>query len=106
VPRFADWCAVQLLRDEELRTIAIQHRDPETTEWAHSVRDAFPARMDAPTGAPHVVRTGRSEIYPFIPADLVDAAAVNDEHRAILRRMGFTSAIIAPPPGRDRIRHG
>ncbi|WP_243060065.1 GAF domain-containing SpoIIE family protein phosphatase [Nocardioides sp. SR21] len=103
VPRFADWCAVQLLRNGELETIEIQHRDPETTEWARSMRDAFPTRMDAATGAPQVVRTGTSEIYPFIPADLVDAAAVNDEHRAILRRMGFTSAIVAPLKGRDRI---
>lgn len=103
VPRFADWCAVQLLRDGELETIAIQHHDPETTEWGRSMLHAFPSRMDAATGGPNVVRTGRSEIYPFIPADLVDAAAINDEHRAILQRMGFTSAIVAPLPGRDRI---
>lgn len=103
VPRFADWCAVQLLRNGELETIDIQHRDPETTEWARSMLDAFPTRMDTPTGAPNVVRTGTSEIYPFIPAELVDAAAVNDEHRTILRRMGFTSAIVAPLKGRDRI---
>lgn len=103
VPRFADWCSVQLLRDGELETVAIQHRDPETTEWAWGMRNAFPTRMDAPTGGPNVVRTGRSEIFTFIPAEMVDAAAVSDEHRAILRRMGFTSAIVAPLPGRDRI---
>ncbi|GAA4362849.1 GAF domain-containing SpoIIE family protein phosphatase [Nocardioides caricicola] len=103
VPRFADWCAVQLLRDGELETVAIQHRDAETTEWARSVGDAFPTNTDAPSGAPNVVRTGRSEIYTFISTDMVDAAAVDDEHRAILRRMGFTSAIVAPLRGRDRI---
>jgi len=59
--------------------------------------------MDAATGAPNVVRTGRSEIYPFIPAELVEATAVNDEHLAILRRLGFTSAIVAPLPGRDGV---
>ena len=103
VPRLADWCVVQLLDAGELKTVAIQHRDPETTEWARGMRDAYPTRMDAATGGPNVVRTGRSEIYPFIPVDLVDASAVDEEHRAILRRLGLTSAIIAPLTGRERV---
>ena len=103
VPRLADWCVVQLLDGDELETVAIQHRDPDTTEWARGMRDAYPARMDSPTGAPNVVRTGRSEIYPFIPADLVDAAAVDEEHHAMLRRLGLTSAIVAPLTGRSRV---
>jgi serine phosphatase RsbU (regulator of sigma subunit) len=103
VPRFADWCLLQLLRDGQLQTVAVQHRDPETTQWARTLTDAFPTRMDAPTGAPNVVRTGRSEIYPFIPAELVEATAVSAEHLAILRRLGFTSAIVAPLTGRDGV---
>jgi serine phosphatase RsbU (regulator of sigma subunit) len=103
VPRFADWCSLQLLRDGQLETVAVQHRDPETTEWARTLISAFPTRMDAPTGAPNVVRTGRSEIYPFIPAELVEATAVSAEHLAILRRLGFTSAIVAPLTGRDGV---
>jgi len=103
VPRFADWCSVQLVEGDELRTVAIQHRDPETTEWAWGMVDAFPTRMDGPTGGPHVVRTGRSELFPYIPNELVDASAVNEEHRAILRRLGFTSAIVAPLTGRHGV---
>jgi serine phosphatase RsbU (regulator of sigma subunit) len=103
VPRFADWCSVQLVEGDDLRTVAIQHRDPETTAWARSMAGSFPTRMDAPTGGPNVIRTGRSEIYPYLPAELVDAAAANDEHRAILRRLGFTSAIVAPLTGRHAV---
>lgn len=103
VPRFADWCSVHLLRDGQLETVAVQHRDPETTRWARSLTAAFPTQMDAATGAANVVRTGKSEIYPFIPAELVEAAAVSTEHLAILRRLGFTSAIVAPLPGRDGV---
>lgn len=103
VPRYADWCSLQLLEDGQLKTVAVQHRDPETTEWARSLTDAFPTRMDLPTGAPNVVRTGRSEIYPFIPAELLVAAAVNEEHLALLRRLGFSSAIVAPLMGRDGV---
>ena len=103
VPRYADWCLVQLKQGEELKTVAVQHRDPATRAWALEMRDAFPTRMDSATGAPQVIRTGRSEVYPFLPADLIDAAAVDDEHRAILRRLGFTSAIVAPLIGRAAV---
>lgn len=103
VPRFADWCALQLLRDGQLETVAVQHRDPATTEWARSLVGAFPTRMDAPTGAANVVRTGRSETYPFIPEELIEAAAVNADHLVLLRRLGLTSAIIVPLTGRDGV---
>ena len=66
VPRFADWCTVQLRDGDDLRTVAVQHRDPETTAWARGMVNAFPTRMDALTGGPNVIRTGRSEIYPFL----------------------------------------
>ena len=103
VPRFADWCSLQLLRGDQLETVHVQHRDPETTEWARSQGDAFPTRMDASIGGPNVVRTGRSELYPFIPAEVVAAAAHNEEHLALLRRLGFTSAILAPLTGRHGV---
>ena len=100
MPRYADWCAVQLLRDGVLETVGIHHRDPETSRWAEGMRGVFPTQMDRDSGSPQVVRTGRSELYPFIAADMLEAAATNDEHLAILRRLGFTSAIIAPLRGR------
>lgn len=100
VPRFADWCSVQLLREGQLETAAIQHRDAATTAWALSMRDAFPTDMDSPTGAPNVIRTGRSEHFPFIPQELVEAGAQSEEHLQILRRLGLTSAIVAPLTGR------
>jgi serine phosphatase RsbU (regulator of sigma subunit) len=103
VPRFADWCSLQLLRNGTLETVIVQHRDPETTEWARTMRDAFPVQMDAPTGGPAVVRTGVSEHYPFIPAELLEVAAQSEEHLEILRRLGFTSAIVAPLRVRDEV---
>jgi serine phosphatase RsbU (regulator of sigma subunit) len=103
VPRFADWCSLQLLRDGQLETVAVQHRDRDTTEWARSLKGAFPTRRNTTAGAPNVVRTGQSEIYPFIPAVLVEATAVNAEHLTILQRSGLTSAVIVPLTGRDGV---
>lgn len=101
VPRFADWCVVQMLRDGRLETVAVHHRDPETTAWAQSMPQVFSPRADATAGAANVVRTGRSEIYPFIPAQLVEAVAVDEDHRTALQQMEMTSAVVAPLPGRD-----
>ncbi len=103
VPRFADWCLLQLLRDGQLETVAVQHRDPETTEWARTLTGAFPTRMDSPTGAAHVLRTGQSEVYPYIPAELIEATAVNAEHLRLLRTLGLTSAIVVPLTGRGDV---
>lgn len=103
VPRFADWYSLQRLRDGQLETVAVLHRDPETTEWAQSLVDAFPIRMDAPSGSASVVRSGQSALYPFISADLLEAAAESPEHLEILRRLGLTSAMIVPLNGRDDV---
>ncbi len=103
VPRFADWCSLQLLREDRLETVLVRHFDRETTQWARSMTDAFPVRMDAPSGAPHVVRTGRSELYPSVRAALVRASGHDEEHAKLLRRLGLTSAIIAPLTGRDGV---
>jgi serine phosphatase RsbU (regulator of sigma subunit) len=103
VPRFADWCVIHQLDDDGLVTAALKHRDPDTTAWAWSMRDVFPVDMSAATGAPAVIRTGRPELYPFIPRELVDAAAVSEEHATLLRRLGLVSAVIAPLRGRDGV---
>lgn len=103
VPHFADWCSVQLLRDGRLETAGVQHRDHETTEWARSMKDVFPTRMDAANGVARVLRSGESEVYPFIPAELLESVAISAEHLEILQRLGLTSAIIVPLIGRDGV---
>ena len=103
VPRFADWCSLQLLRDGQLETVSLTHRDAQTTEWARALLSSFPTRMDAPTGTAEVVRSGRSVLHPYIPADLIEATAASPEHLQILRRLGLTSAMIVPLNGRDGV---
>ena len=63
VPRLADWCVVQLLDDDSgLRNVAVAHVDPEKVRWARELEARYPPDTTAPTGAPEVIRTGRSEI--------------------------------------------
>ncbi|MDP3967793.1 MAG: SpoIIE family protein phosphatase [Nocardioides sp.] len=102
VPRFADWCAVHLERDGTLDTVALQHVDPVRTRWALGMMEGFPTPAeDAPTGARAVMRSGRSEHYPFIPSELLETAASSPEHLALLRQLGMRSAMVVPLLGRS-----
>lgn len=103
VPRMSDWCSLHLLQDGTLDTAAVWHRDAETSAWAQGMRGVFPVDMSSPTGAPAVVRTGQPELYPYIPDELVEAAAVNEEHATLLRRMGLVSAVVAPLRSGDKV---
>src|SRR4051794_24930994 len=73
-PRLADWCAVQLAPD---RQVAVAHVDPEKARWARELQDRYPSDPESPTGAPAVIRSGRSELYPVIDGALLEAAALD-----------------------------
>jgi serine phosphatase RsbU (regulator of sigma subunit) len=103
VPRLADWCAIQLLEGERLNTVALTHVDPAKVEWAQGVSAKYPDDMNSPTGAPNVIRTGRSELYPFIPPELLEAGAVDAEHLALINEFGLSSALVVPLVGRSGV---
>src|SRR4029077_17667401 len=59
VPRLADWCAVDLLDVRgEIRRVAEEHVDVETTATSSRLSAAFPASVDEPWGVGAVTRTG------------------------------------------------
>ena len=85
VPTFADWCTVQVAEEGVSRRIAVAHRDPELIALAVEASSDYPPDPDAPTGAAAVLRDGRTEYLPDITPEQVDAAAVDDRHRELLR---------------------
>lgn len=96
VPRLADWCAVEMIEGESTRQLAVAHVDPEKVKWAAQLRDKYPPDRASPRGLYEVLRTGKPEIYPMIPAELLEAAAVDAEHLALIRQLQMRSAIIVP----------
>jgi len=99
VPRLADWCAVQLATGEQP---AVAHVDPDKVRWARELQERYPPDPDAPTGAPNVIRTGRPELYPIIDATLMEAAALDEEQRRLVRELQMNSAMVVPLVARDR----
>lgn len=97
VPAIADWCAIDMLNPAgDLELLALSHIDPAKVQWAHALRQRYPVAMDAPMGAPHVIRTGQAEIYPEISDDLLQAVSQDAEQLEILRAVGYRSVMVVP----------
>ncbi len=105
VPRLGDWCQLAVFTDETatVPTIEVAHIDPEKLAWAHRARDRFPYDPDALTGMPLAIRTGTTQYYPEINADLIALATPSRQLREILTRLGVRSAIMVPLRGRSGI---
>jgi PAS domain S-box-containing protein len=103
VPEIADWCAVDVVDDEgQLRRLAVAHVDPKKVELAHELRQRYPPNPQTDLIA-RVVRTGRSEWRADIPPEMVQASAVDDEHRRIIEELGLLSYIVVPLRMHDRV---
>jgi PAS domain S-box-containing protein len=96
VPRFGDWCAVDVLEGGAIRQIAVAHADPAKIELAREIRQKYPIDPTSPTGVPNVLRTGRTELYEDIPDDLLVRSTKDAEHLRLSRLLGLRSAVVIP----------
>jgi PAS domain S-box-containing protein len=102
VPQLADWCSVSMPRGDQLVQMAIAHSDPEMIEWARSYAQRYPSRLDGPGGAARVMRSGQSELIPEVTEDIVEMAALEDEQREAVEKLGMSSVMIVPMSTPDR----
>jgi signal transduction histidine kinase len=104
VPRLADWCAVDVVEPDAvgISRLAVAHINPSKVAYAHELHERYPPDPTAERGVPQVIRTGLSELYREIPPAMLDQAAVDDEHRRIIRELDLRSAMVVPLRGADR----
>ena len=102
VAEIADWCAVHLVRGGRVDQVAVAHRDPEKVEFVAQLQERYPPDPEAPGGPLRVSRTGEPAYYPDIPDELLTAAALDDEHLALIRSIGMRSAMVVPLAVRGR----
>ncbi len=105
VPRLADSCAVDLLRDDgSLERVTAAHVDPRKADVAREIARRFPRRADEPwhpTGT--AIRTGRSVLMPDLSALLDETAGRDGPYVGMLRAIGFRSYMVVPLVARDRV---
>lgn len=103
VPKFADWCAVDLVGDDgKIQRVGITHVDPAKIQLAYEIERRYPSDPNARTGIPEVVRTGEAALVRVVTDEMLQAAAKDPEHLQILRQLGIVSAIIAPLTARGQ----
>ncbi|MCW2669573.1 MAG: hypothetical protein JWO27_1470 [Frankiales bacterium] len=100
VPHVADWCVVHVGSPGDLRVAAVAHSDPAKVAWALDMQTRYPQDQESTTGAPRVVRTGQTQLYPELPAELVEAGARDAEHLQLIRDLGMKSGLVVPLTGR------
>lgn len=97
VPAIADWCALTIVeRDGSLRTVAVAHADPDREQLGRELVRRYPLDPAASAGAGEVVRSGETEVLEDIPPSAIDAIAVDDEHRRLLRSLNLRHSVTAP----------
>lgn len=104
-PRMADWAGVDVLDPAtgQLQRLAVAHVDPAKVQYAIELANRYPPDPDAQTGARKVIRTGRAELYPEIPKELLERRAQDAEHLRLIRELDLRSAMIVPLRGQREI---
>jgi len=99
----ADWCAVDLADpDGKVRQVVVSHKDEAKIRWAKELNKRYPPDHSGPTGVGHVIRTGQAELYADISDAMLEAAARDAGHLAIMRELQIRSALIVPMIARGR----
>jgi PAS domain S-box-containing protein len=106
VPTLADWCAVDVMEEDgSVERLAVQHPDPEKVALAYELQERYPSEYETTRGVRKVLRTGEPDMMAEIPEEFLDEAAVDPEHRAIMRELGLGSYMVVPMVARGRM-HG
>jgi signal transduction histidine kinase len=104
LPYLDAWCIVDVVSEGgEVRRLAVIHPDTEKQEVARILAEQYPPRADDLIGAPRVIRTGRPEMVFDVPDAALVAAAHDERHLDLLRRLGIRSYVIVPMVARGRV---
>ncbi|MEP7287870.1 MAG: PAS domain S-box protein [Chloroflexota bacterium] len=97
VPALSDWCIVHVLdKDGIIQEVALAHRDTGKAAWASEVARNYPPAPNTKSLVWKVLQSGKSELYPEITDAMLVGRALNDQHLAFLREMGFASLMVVP----------
>jgi PAS domain S-box-containing protein len=104
VPSLSDWCGVMVERapgTPELELRAVAHRDPARIAhvWEMQRRHPYRAREGM---LEQVRREGRPRLLTEVDERTLRALAYDDEHLAMLRRLGVRSLLLMPLRARER----
>jgi PAS domain S-box-containing protein len=101
VPHLADWCVIDVLRNDALVRIEAAHADAELDARVQRLK-GYPPERARPHPSLTVLETGEPELIETVSDDFLRGIAADDEHLALLRRLGVGSVLVVPLVARDR----
>ena len=96
VPVLADWCAIDVVDGGITRRLAMAHIDPAKLSFVAELERRYPPDPLSRSGVPEILRTGKAEFIPYIPRELLTAAAVDEEHLRLIDELHLRSYIGVP----------
>jgi PAS domain S-box-containing protein len=97
VPGLADWCALDVVdANQRLKLVAVAHVDPEKVAFAREFRDRYPPDPNEDSGLYGVLRSGRPELYPDLPDELLEQSIEDPEQLETIRALGMRSVMLIP----------
>jgi serine phosphatase RsbU (regulator of sigma subunit) len=103
VPTFADWCAIDVIRDGRVHRLAVAHVDPRKVELAVALQERWPPDPASPSGARAVALTGRPELIHEITDEMLVAGSRDPDQLRIARELQLRSALLVPLWVRGRV---
>ncbi len=97
VPGFADWCAVDLLKEDgSLQRVSVAHVNPAKVARAHELHRRFPPDPQAANSTWQIVRSGEPSLRSEITDEMINAITSDPEKQAAIRDLGLRSYIGVP----------
>ena len=103
VPRFADYCIVDMVDDGRLRQVVIAHRNPERAQLLRELREHYPPDANEAHPVSEVLATGEPYLVEDAREEALAHAAVDEEHLALYRSLEAMSYIVVPLEARGRM---
>ncbi|MCW5852128.1 MAG: DUF4118 domain-containing protein [Anaerolineae bacterium] len=101
VPRFADWCVVNLVdKRGRIQAAEIGHVDHARAAILRQYIQTYPLQPHAASATGQALRSGQSVFYPRIRLDAPAAYRLDEQHRQFLQALGYESAMTIPLGGR------
>ncbi|MGH7347714.1 MAG: ATP-binding protein, partial [Candidatus Rokuibacteriota bacterium] len=96
VPRFADWCIIDVVtRDNALERVAVSAAGPDT-EWLLAELQGYAPDWTSSQPAAAVLRSRETIVMPEVTEETLVSTARDERHLAIMRRLRPRSAIAVP----------
>ncbi len=103
VPMLADLCVIDVrAADGTIQRVAAVHADPGKQALAAVLQERFAPDPDGPHPVAEALRTGRPLFAPEVTEPVLDAIAVDPEHRRLARALAYTSYVVVPLVARGR----